>query len=158
MRHGQVTAQDMERATQLMQMALGLTLQFVEVSSPADVPRALAVVRAAKAEAMVVGGDPLLYQQREQIQAFARAARIADMAPLQDMVEEGALVSFGPAARESFRGVARFVDRILKGAKPAELPVEQPTIFELAINLKTARTLGLKVPQSMLLRADRVIE
>ena len=157
-RHDQIAARDMDRATALIQMALGLSLHFVELRSPADIPRALAAVRAAKAEAIIVGTDPLLYQLREQIQAFSRAARIADMAPVADMVDEGSLVSFGLSAQESFRGVARFVDRILKGAKPAELPVEQPTVFELAINLRTARTLGLKIPQSVLLRADRVIE
>ena len=135
-----------------------MTPQFIEVRTPADLPRALAAVRAARAEAMIVTGDLLMYQQREQIVAFARAAKIADMTPAPDMIDAGALLYYGPQLQELSRGVARFIDRILKGAKPADLPVEQPTLFELAINLGTARSLGLKVPQTILLRAERVVE
>ncbi len=158
LRHDQITAQDLERGAMAMQALLGVTAQFVELRSPADLARALATVRAARPDALLVTGDPLLYQQREQILAFARAARIADMTAAPDMVDAGSLLYYGPLQQELFRGVARFIDRILKGAKPAEMPVEQPTRFELVINLATAKALGLKVPQAMLLRADRTVD
>ena len=87
-----------------------------------------------------------------------RAARIADMYTAPDIVDDGGLMAYSPTPQEIYRGVARFVDRILKGAKPADLPVEQPTKFALVINLRTANSLGLKLPQSVLLRADRLIE
>ena len=157
-RFDQLTPAELQGATLAVQALLGLTPQFIEVRTPADLPRALAAVRAARAEAMIVTGDPLMYQQREQIVAFARAAKIADMTPAPDMIDAGALLYYGPHLQELYRGVARFIDRILKGAKPADLPVEQPTLFELAINLGTARSLGLKVPQTILLRAERVVE
>lgn len=158
LRHEQLSAQDMERGAAVMQAVLGLTVHFAEVRSPSDLPRALAAVRAARSEGMVVGSDPLTYQLREQILAFARSARIADMSPAPDMVDAGSLLYYGPTQEELFRGVARFVDRILKGARPADLPVEQPTRFELVINLGTAKALGLKVPQGILLRADRTVD
>lgn len=157
-RHDQFTPLELERGTMAVQALLGLTPQFVEVRSPADLPRALAAVRTARAEAMIVTGDPLMYQQREQILAFARAAKIADLTSAPDMIDAGALLYYGPQLQELYRGVARFIDRILKGAKPADLPVEQPTLFELAINLGTARALGLKVPQTILLRAERIVD
>ena len=157
-RHDQLTPAELQGATMAVQALLGLTPQFVEVQSPADLPRALATARAARAEAMIVSGDPLLYQLRAQIVAFARAAKIADLTTAPDMIDAGALLYYGPHLLELYRGVARFIDRILKGAKPADLPVEQPTLFELAVNLSTAKALGLKVPQTILQRADRVIE
>ncbi len=137
---------------------LGVTLDFVEVRSPEDMARALEAVRAAKPHAMVVSPDPLLYQQREQILRFTRAARIPDMYSFPDIVDDGGLVAYTGTAPEIVRGIARFVDRLLKGAKPADLPVEQLTKFDLLINQKTARSLGLKIPQSVLLRAERVVE
>lgn len=133
-------------------------LEIVEAHSPEDMTRALEAVRAAKPGAIIVSPDPLLYQQREQILSFTRAARIPDMYVAPDVVDSGGLIAFSPSGRDIYRGVARFVDRLLKGAKPADLPVEQPTTFELVINLKTARSLGLAIPQSVLLQADRVIQ
>ena len=157
-RHDQLSPAELQGATMAVQALLGLTPQFVEVRSPQDLQRALAAIRTARAEAMIVSGDPLLYQQREQIVAFARAAKIADVTPAPDMIDAGALLYYGPNLQELYRGVARFIDRILKGAKPADLPVEQPTLFELAINLGTAKALGLKVPQTILLRAERTVD
>lgn len=147
-----------EQAKANAQQMLLMTLDFVEVRSPEDLPRALEASRSVRPQAMIVAPDPLLYQQREQILHFTRAARIPDMYAAPDIVDSGGLVAFSPTAQEIYSGVARFVDRLLRGAKPAELPVEQPTKYELVINLKTAKSLGLKVPQSMLLRADRVVE
>lgn len=158
LRHDPALVAVRSQATAMAQQLLQLTLDRVEVRSPEDLARALEGVRAARSQALIMSSDPLLYQQREQILRFARNARIADMYPTPEVVEAGGLVSYAPTADELSRGVARFVDRLLKGAKPADLPVEQPTKFELVMNLKTARSLGLKIPQSLLLRADRVIE
>jgi putative ABC transport system substrate-binding protein len=147
-----------EQAKATAQQLMLVTVDFFEVRSPDDLVRALEAARAAKPEAMIVAPDPLLYQQRAQILRFTRAARIPDMYFAPEIVDDGGLVAYSPAPQDIFSGVARFVDRLLKGAKPAELPVEQPTRFELTINLKTAKSLGLAVPQSVLLRADRVVE
>jgi putative ABC transport system substrate-binding protein len=157
-RHDPAMTQLREQTKASAEQLLLMRLDYVEVRSPEDMPRALEAARIAKPGAMIVSPDPLLYQQREQILRFTRAARIADMYAVTDIVDGGGLVAFSPSVRDIYRGVARFVDRLLKGAKPADLPVEQPTTFELVINLKTAKSLGLTVPQSVLLRADRVIE
>ena len=157
-RHDPDLAQAREQATAMAQQMLQITLQMFAARSPEDMPRTLEAIRAAKPDALIVSPDPLLYQQREQILRFTRAARIADMYAALDIVDDGGLVAYTVSMRENQRGVARFVDRLLKGAKPADLPVEQPTTFEMVINLKTAKSLGLKIAQSVLLRADRVID
>ena len=157
-RHDPAMTEIWEKAKSAAQQMLLVQLSFFEVRSPDALARALEAIRAAKPDAMIVSADPLLYQQREQILRFTRAARIPDMHFAPDMVDDGGLVAYSPALQDIYRGVARFVDRLLKGAKPADLPVEQPTRFELVINLKTARSLGLTIPQSVLLRAERVIE
>ena len=146
--HGKAAAQQM----------MGIALELFATHGPEDLGRTLEAARAARPQAMIVSFDPLMYQQRAQILRFARAARLPDMYPWPDIVDEGGLICFTPAVQEMLRGVARFVDRLLKGARPADLPVEQPTTFELVLNLKTARALGLKVSQEFLLRADRVID
>ncbi len=147
-----------EQAKAFAQQFLLVTLEFVEAPSPEGLARALEAARAAKPNAMIVAPDPLLYQQREQILRFTRAARIPDMYSSPDIVDAGGLASYGPTPQEVYRVVARFVDRLLKGAKAADLPMEQPTKLELVINLRTAKSLGLAIPQSMLVRADRVVE
>ncbi len=158
LRHDPSQAASREQGKTLAQQYLGMILEFVEARSPEDMTRALEAVRAAKPHGMIVSPDPLLYQQREQILRFARAARIPDMYSYPDIVDDGGLIAYTGTMQEIYGGVARFVDRLLKGAKPADLPVEQLTKFDLLINLKTARSLSIKVPQSMLLRAERVIE
>jgi len=157
-RHDPAMTQIREQAVAMTQQMMQIALQLFEARSPDDIPRTLESVRAAKPDALIVSPDPLVYQQREQILRFTRAVRIADMYSAPDIVDEGGLVAYSPSVRDIYRGVARFVDRLLKGAKPAELPVEQPTIYELAINRKTANALGLKIPQAILVRANRVVE
>lgn len=147
-----------EQARMFAQQVLQISLDYAQARSPADLGRALEAARAAKPQAAIVAPDPLLYQQREQILRFMRTARIPDMYSVPDIVDEGGLIAYSPTAQEISRGVARFVDRLLKGAKPGDLPVEQPTRFELTLNLKTAKAIGMAMPQSVLLRADRVIE
>lgn len=158
LRHDPALSAAREQGKAFAQQLLGVTLDLVEVRSPQDMARALEAARSAKPHAMIISSDPLLYQQREQILRFTRTARIPDMYSYPDIVDDGGLVAYTGSAQEVYRGVSRFVDRLLKGAKPADLPVEQLTRFELLVNLKTARSLGLKIPQSVLLRAERLIE
>jgi putative ABC transport system substrate-binding protein len=137
---------------------LRVTLEYIDAQEPEDLVQAFATARAARPHAMIVGPDPLFFERRTQVLEFARTARLPAMYPFRDFVDAGGLMSYSLSFLEASRGAARYVDRILKGAKPADLPVEEPTKFELVINLKTARSLGLTVPPSLLLRADQVIE
>jgi putative ABC transport system substrate-binding protein len=157
-RHDPAMTKIREQAVAMMQQLMLVSLQMFEARSPEDLPRVLEAMRAAKPDALIVSPDPLLYQQREQILQFTRAARIADVYSVPEIVDEGGLVAYSPSVRDVYRGVARYVDRLLKGAKPADLPVEQPTAYELVLNQKTAKALGLKIPQSVLVRADRVVD
>jgi putative ABC transport system substrate-binding protein len=157
-RHDPAMSAIRQEAKAFAQQTLLLALDYVEVRSPEELARGLEAARASKPDAMIVAPDPLLYQQREQILRFARAARIPDMHTTADEVEAGGLISYGPSAAEVYRSLTRIVDRILKGAKPAELPVEQPSKLDLVVNLRTAKALGLAIPRPILLRADQVIE
>ena len=137
---------------------LQMTLAYVEVQEPEDLARAVVTAQATRPHAMIVAPDPLFFQERQRILDFARAARLPVMYPFRDFVDAGGLVSYSVSSVEVSRAAARYVDKIVKGARPADLPVEQPTKLELVINLKTARALGLTIPPSLLLRADEVIE
>ena len=112
----------------------------------------------ARVSALVTARNALLIVNRKQIADLAIKNRLPSMSERNDMVEAGGLVSYGTNEAENYRRAALYVDKILKGAKPADLPVEQPTKFELVINLKTAKQIGLTIPQSVLFRADRVIK
>jgi putative ABC transport system substrate-binding protein len=109
-------------------------------------------------EALFVVSDPLVYSRREQVVELASKLRLPTMYGALDWVDAGGLMAYGPSRADLMRRAATYVDKILKGAEPANLPVEQPTRFEFVINLKTARALGLTIPPSLLLRADLVIE
>jgi putative ABC transport system substrate-binding protein len=111
-----------------------------------------------RATAFLVFPDPLTFNNRELIVEFAAKNRVPAMFGAKEFVDAGGLVSYGPSYPDMFRRAGVQVSRILKGAKPADLPVEQPTRFELVINLKTAKALGLTIPQSVLVRADQIIE
>ena len=110
------------------------------------------------ADAIYVAPDPLVFTHRIQISTLALDARLAAISFTREYVEAGALLSYGPNYSDLFRNAAEYVDKILRGAKPGELPVQQPTKFELVINLKTAKAIGLTIPESFLLRADKIIE
>ena len=138
--------------------ALGITLLSHEVRSPSDLPKAFDSIAMERSDAMIVDGDPLLVSHRRSIVEFAAAHRLPAMYGLRDFVDAGGLIAYGASIFEIWRRVASYVDKILKGAKPADLPVEQPTEFELVLNLKTAKALGLVIPQMILARADEVIE
>ena len=146
------------RETEIAARALGLELQPLEARSLNDFDRAFAAMTAKRAGALLVLGDVMFSTHRNRLADLAAKRRLPAMYPARESVEAGWLMSYGPNTLELFRRAATYVDRILKGAKPADLPVEQPTKFELVINLKTAKSLGLTIPQSLLLRADEVIQ
>ena len=139
--------------------SLRLELQSVEVSRPEDFDRAFAAVTNQRAQALVLpAGNVVGFANRGRIASFAQKNRLPSMYAQREYVDAGGLMSYGPSGSDTFRRAAIYVDKILKGAKPADLPVEQPTKFELVINLKTAKTLGLTIPQSVIRRADEVIQ
>jgi putative ABC transport system substrate-binding protein len=136
-----------------------LAAQVYEVSAVGDFDRVFAAIAKAKPDAMAVLADrPFLVSNRTRIVKFAEQHRLPAMYPFSEFMDDGGLVFYGPNFPDMFRRSATYVDKILKGAKPADLPLEQPTKFELLINGKVAKTLGLTIPQSILISADRVIE
>jgi putative ABC transport system substrate-binding protein len=137
---------------------LGLQLQVVEVREASDYDRAFAAMTRERADALVTVGSPTFIQDRSRIVSLAAKHRLPAIYGFKEDVEAGGLLSYGPSQADAVRIAASYVNRILKGAKPADLPVEQPTKFELVINLKAAKALGLTIPPSLLLRADEVIQ
>jgi putative tryptophan/tyrosine transport system substrate-binding protein len=137
---------------------LGLSLQIVEARSPDELEAAVAAAIMERAAGMVVVQDPMFLAQRAQLAELAAKNRLPAIYGIAEHVEAGGLMSYAASRPEIFRRAATFVDKIVHGAKPANIPVEQPTKFELSINLKTAKALGLTVPQSLLATADEVIE
>src|SRR5207302_10055246 len=130
----------------------------VHCTEPGDPERAFTETRRAKAVGGTLLSDPVTVARRLDITELAARYRVPAIYALREWVEDGGLISYATSLNEQWRRAARYVDKILKGAKPADLPVEQPSKFELVINLKTAKTLGLTIPQTLLLRADQVIE
>ena len=145
------------KAMEVTARALGLKLQSLEVRGPQDFQAAFAAAAKDRASALVVVRDPLIDSQHFQILDFAMDKRLPLMHGERQFVEAGGLMSYGPSRVELFRRAATYVDKILKGTKPADLPVEQPTKFEFIINLKTAKQIGLTIPPNVLARADQVI-
>jgi putative ABC transport system substrate-binding protein len=137
--------------------SVGMEVSHHPVTNPAGLEGALAAIAAARAEALVVHPDALMVQQREAIGRFSIQHRIPTISGWATIAEGGSLLSYGPRLQESYRRLAYFVDRILRGAKPADLPIELPNTVELVVNLKTAQALGITIPPRVLLRADRVI-
>jgi putative tryptophan/tyrosine transport system substrate-binding protein len=136
---------------------LGLKLQSLEVRGLDDFQGAFARAAKDRANALILVRDPLIDSEHFRILDFVIDKRLASVHGEQQFVEAGGLMSYGPSRVELFRRAATYVDKILKGTKPADLPVEQPTKFELVINLKTAKRIGVTIPQSVLFRADKVI-
>jgi putative ABC transport system substrate-binding protein len=136
---------------------LGLDVGFFEIRRAEDIAPAFEAL-TGRAEALYVVGDALVMTHRVRINTLALAARLPTIYGFREYVEAGGLLSYGANLPDLFRRAADFVDKILRGAKPAGLPVEQPTKFDLVINLTTAKALGLKIPEAFLLRADEVIE
>jgi putative ABC transport system substrate-binding protein len=138
--------------------ALGLALHSLEVRGPSDFPGAFAAAAAGHVEGLATFTDPLTHAHATPIADFARTNRLPSVFEVRPFVDAGGLMAYGPDALDLYRRAAGYVDKILKGAKPAELPVEQPTKWECVINLATARALGLTIPPSVLARATDVIQ
>jgi putative ABC transport system substrate-binding protein len=136
----------------------GIEVLPVHARTPEEIGVAFAGMARDGAGAIIVASDALFTQQLRQIAALAEKNRLPSIAPFRQYVEAGALMSYGQDFTEHFRRTAAYVDKILKGAKPGDLPIEQPTKFELVINMKTAKALGLSIPQPLLLRADELIQ
>ena len=130
----------------------------VEARTPQEIENAFIVMAREKVGAVIVSGDSLFIQQKRQIAELAAKYRMPSASGRREQVEAGFLMSYGPNDADMFRRAATYVDKIFKGAKPGDLPVEQPTTFELFINGKAAKLLGLKIPQSLLIMADKIIE
>lgn len=137
---------------------LNLRTTIAEVRMPGDLERAFQDFSKTGAEAFIVVPSSFLFAEGRQIVELAAKYRLPTVYPIDDFMSHGGLMSYSPDFADEFRKLADYVDRVLKGAKPGDLPIEQPTKILLMINLKTAKALGLKIPQSILLRADRVIE
>jgi putative ABC transport system substrate-binding protein len=152
------TDKEVLREAEVAARALGVRLQFVEARGPADIDRAFSEMTRARTGALTVVSTPMFGSERRRLVDLAAKNRLPAMFSFRGYVDAGGLMSYGSNLADLFRRAATFVDKILKGAKPADLPVEQPTKFELVINLKTAKALGLTIPQSVLGRADQIIE
>jgi putative ABC transport system substrate-binding protein len=151
--HKDLMAQALPAAAQ----RAGVTLISLDVQSVNDLQRGFETATRERADAMYVLGDVFTFVHRPRIVALAAKARLPTMYTSRSAVQAGGLMAYGPQLRDLFRRAATYVDKILKGAKPGDLPVEQPTKFELAVNLKTAQALGLTIPPSLLRRADEIV-
>ena len=151
--HAQLRA-EIEPAAQ----RLGITLRAIELRSPGEIDAAFASAARERVDALLIFGQPSLYGQGARVARMAIERHLPTVTPLEEATRDGGLMSYGSRIIDDVRRLPYYVDRILAGASPSELPVEQPTRFYLTINLRTARTLGLVVPQALLLRADEVIE
>jgi putative ABC transport system substrate-binding protein len=156
--YGKRTMDGVLSETETAAHTLGLQLQLVPAPAPGDLDGAFAAMTRERADAVILLPSPMLYGEHKRIVALAAQARLPAMYAAREFVEGGGLMSYGASLPDLFRRAASHVDRILKGANPADLPVEQPTKFELVINPKTAKALGLAIPPSILARADEVIE
>ena len=149
---------DVKEVLPVAARALRLTIRSWEVRDADSFDKVFAAMGKQRPDGLYVSGGPLILTNQKRIAGFALKSRLPSVYQLREGVDAGGLMSYGADEAASYRRVAYYVDRILKGAKPADLPVEQPTKFELVINLKTAKQIGVTIPQSMLFRADKVIK
>lgn len=146
------------RQARVAAQSLGIKLQPLEVRKSEDLDSAFASVAKQKPDALLILADRVFLHSRKRIMAFAIQQRLPSVNAYRELVEAGGLMSYGPSYEDMHRRAAGYVDKILKGAKPADLPIEQPTKFTLLISLKAAKALGLDVPPALLARAEEVIE
>ena len=156
--YGEHTEKNMLKEVEVAARSLGVLPQFVEARGPADFDRAFSDMTRARAGALTVLGSAMFNNERRHLVDLAAKHRLPAVYTGRVSVDAGGLMSYGPNVPDFWRRAATYVDKILKGAKPADLPVEQPTKFELVINLKTAKDLSLTIPQSVLARADELIQ
>jgi ABC-type uncharacterized transport system substrate-binding protein len=155
---GERTERDMLNGAEVAARALGVRPQFVEARRPADFDRAFSEMTGARAGALTVFPNAMFTIERRRLVDLAAKNRLPALYAFREYVDAGGLMAYGPNLADLYRRAATYVDRILKGTQPGDLPVEQPTKFELVMNLKTAKALGLTIPPSLLARADQVIE
>jgi putative ABC transport system substrate-binding protein len=155
---GERTEKDMLKEVEVAARALRVQLQYVEARGPADFDRAFSDMTRARADALTVLGSAMFANERRRVVDLAAKNRLPGVYGFREYVDAGGLMAYGPNVADLFQRAAIYADKILKGAKPGDLPVEQPTKFELVINRKTAKALGLTIPPSVLGRADQVIE
>jgi putative ABC transport system substrate-binding protein len=148
----------MQRETEARASAIGVQILPFEASDPKRLADVLTAVAQKRPDALVVLGDPMFFANQRHLLKAAARHRLPAIWEWPEFADAGGLMAYGPRVDDLHRHAAMYVDRVLRGAKPADLPVEQSTKFELVINLKTAKTLRLTIPQSLLLRADQVIE
>ena len=147
-----------EQETTTAVLAVGIELQVLRIRSAGEYEAAFRAAAAARADALYGGADSLITTNRDQVAELGLRYRLPTVLDYRENADAGGLLAYGPSPLELYRHTATFVDKILKGARPADLPVEQPTIFELVVNLKTAQVLGLTIPQSVLQQATEVIQ
>ncbi len=145
---------DLKAAAQLLR----LQLQRAEARAPDEIEAAFAAIARARAQALVVFTEPMIYSQRSRIADLAARNRLPTVSMIKGHAEAGDLMAYGPDYRDLYRRTAEIIDKILKGTKPGDIPIEEPSKLELVINLKTAKALGLTMPHTLLLRADQLIE
>jgi len=148
----------MLKETETAAWTLRMQLQLVGARGPDELDRAFSTMTRERAEALIVFPSPMLFNERRRIVDLAAKHRLPSMSDAREFVELGGLIAYGASVNDLIRRGANHVDKILKGAKPADLRVEQPTKFELVINLKTAKQIGVTFPQSILFQADKVIK
>ena len=145
------------REAEVAARALGVQVQLLEARGPDEIDSAFLAMTRERADGLLILGDAVFLLHRTRIVGLAAKSRLPAMYNFKEFVDAGGLMAYAANLADLFRRAAVYVDKILKGAKPGDLPVEQPTRFELVVNLKTARALGLTIPQSVLIRADEVI-
>jgi putative ABC transport system substrate-binding protein len=155
---GERTEKDLLKGAEVAARALGVRPHFVEARGPEDFDRAFSDMTRARAGALTVLPSVMFFSERRRLVDLAAKNRLPAVYPWREFVDAGGLMAYGANIADNYRRAATYVDKILKGAKPGDLPVEQPTKFELVINLKTAKALGLTIPPSLLARADEVIQ
>jgi ABC-type uncharacterized transport system substrate-binding protein len=144
--------------SQRVAAALGISLQYLQVRTPAEFESAFRIMSDSKTQGIVAVPDNLIMLERTRLAEFAKDRRIPVISGWSEFAESGGLLTYGPNSRNFFRRLAVYVSKIVAGVKPSEIPIEQPTTFELVINLKTAKSIGLTIPPTLLGRADAVIE
>lgn len=155
---GERTEQEMLKAAEIAARALGIQIHFVEARGPSDIDKAFSEITLARPDAAIVLVSGMLLGERKRLVDLSASNRLPVLYTFRELADAGGLMSYGTSLSDLFRRAASYVDKILKGAKPADLPVEQPVKLELVINLKAAQALGLTVPPTLVARADQVIE